>query len=268
MGEARIRRVFDAVREQKRPGLIVFLTAGFPDMEATLELVPALVAAGADIVELGVPFSDPLAEGPVIQESSFRALQNGVSLDDCLEAVAALRDKIPETPLVLMGYYNPIHSYGLAPFAERCRQVGVDGLIAVDLPGFEAAPLISECKSRDISMIPLLAPTSTDESIKNACSVASGFIYCISVTGVTGVRDQVSARSFDLLNRVKLHTDLPLAVGFGISNRGHVEEVGRTADAAVVGSALIRVMLDSPREELVKRASRFVAGLAGVSLPS
>ena len=268
MGEARIRRVFDAVREQKRPGLIVFLTAGFPDMEATLELVPALVAAGADIVELGVPFSDPLAEGPVIQESSFRALQNGVSLDDCLEAVAALRDKIPETPLVLMGYYNPIHSYGLAPFAERCRQVGVDGLIAVDLPGFEAAPLISECNSRDISMIPLLAPTSTDESIKNACSVASGFIYCISVTGVTGVRDQVSARSFDLLNRVKLHTDLPLAVGFGISNRGHVEEVGRTADAAVVGSALIRVMLDSPREELVERASRFVAGLAGVSLPA
>ena len=268
MGEARIRRVFDAVREQKRPGLIVFLTAGFPDMEATLELVPALVAAGADIVELGVPFSDPLAEGPVIQESSFRALQNGVSLDDCLEAVAALRDKIPETPLVLMGYYNPIHSYGLAPFAERCRQVGVDGLIAVDLPGFEAAPLISECNSRDISMIPLLAPTSTDESIKNACSVASGFIYCISVTGVTGVRDQVSARSFDLLNRVKLHTDLPLAVGFGISNRGHVEEVGRMADAAVVGSALIRVMLDSPREELVERASRFVAGLAGVSLPA
>jgi tryptophan synthase alpha chain len=268
MGEPRIRRMFQVVREQKRPGLIVFLTAGFPDMEATLELVPALVAAGADAVELGVPFSDPLAEGPVIQESSFRALQNGTSLDDCLNTVAELRDQIPETPLILMGYYNPVYSYGIVPFAERCRQVGVDGLIAVDLPGFEAAPLISECQERDISVIPLLAPTSTDESIKSACSGASGFVYCVSVTGVTGVRDQVSARSFDLLDRVKLHTTLPLVVGFGISNRSHVEEVGKTADAAAVGSALVRVMLDSPRQELVERASRFVAGLAGGSLPA
>jgi len=183
MGEPRIRRMFDAVREQKRPGLIVFVTAGFPDMEATMELVPALVAAGADAVELGVPFSDPLAEGPVIQESSFRALQNGTSLEDCLKATEALRAKVPDTPLILMGYYNPIYTYGLVPFAERCQQAGVDGLIAVDLPGFEAAPLISECRSRDISVIPLLAPTSTDESIKDACTGASGFVYCISVTG-------------------------------------------------------------------------------------
>ncbi|MDA1128877.1 MAG: tryptophan synthase subunit alpha [Chloroflexi bacterium] len=260
--------MFEVVREQKRPGLIVFLTAGFPDMEATLELVPALVAAGADAVELGVPFSDPLAEGPVIQESSFRALQNGASLDECLNTVAVLRDKIPETPLILMGYYNPIYSYGLVPFADRCHEAGVDGLIAVDLPGFEAAPLLAECRAHDISMIPLLAPTSTDESIKEACASASGFVYCISVTGVTGIRDQVSARSFDLLDRVRLHTSLPLAVGFGISNRGQVEDVGKTADAAIVGSALIQVMLDSPREELVERASRFVAALAGVSLPA
>ncbi len=267
MGESRIRRMFDKVREQKRPGLIVFLTAGFPDMEATMELVPALVAAGADAVELGVPFSDPLAEGPVIQESSFKALQNGTSLEDCLNAAETLRDKIPDTPLILMGYYNPIHTYGLVPFAERCDQAGVDGLITVDLPGFEADPLIAECQSHDISMIPLLAPTSTDESIKASCAGASGFIYCISVTGVTGARDQVSGRSFELLDRVKANTKLPLAVGFGISNRTHVEEVGNTADAAVVGSALIRVMLESPREELVERASRFVAELAGGSLP-
>ena len=119
MGETRIRRMFDAVREQKGPGLIVFVTAGFPDMEATLELVPALVAAGADAVELGVPFSDPLAEGPVIQESSFKALQNGTSLEDCLTAAETLRDKIPETPLILMGYYNPIHTYGLVPLDRK-----------------------------------------------------------------------------------------------------------------------------------------------------
>ena len=268
MGEPRIRRMFDAVREQKRPGLIVFVTAGFPDIEATLELVPALVAAGADAVELGVPFSDPLAEGPVIQESSFLALQNGTSLEDCLTAAETLREKIPDTPLILMGYYNPIHTYGLGPFTQRCQEAGVDGLIAVDLPGFEAAPLLAECRSHDISMIPLLAPTSTDESIKGACAEGSGFVYCISVTGVTGAREQVSGRSFELLDRVRAHTDLPLAVGFGISNRTHVEEVGETAEAAVVGSALVRVMLDSPREQLVERASRFVAELAGVSLPS
>ena len=268
MGESRIRGMFDTVREQKRPGLIVFLTAGFPDMEATLELVPALVAAGADAVELGVPFSDPLAEGPVIQESSFKALENGTSLEDCLNAVEALRSKIPDTPLILMGYYNPIHTYGLVPFAERCDQVGVDGLITVDLPGFEADSLIAECQSHNISTIPLLAPTSTEESIKASCGGASGFIYCISVTGVTGARDQVSERSFDLLDRVKAATDLPLAVGFGISNRTHVEEVGNRADAAVVGSALIKVMLESPRGELVERASQFVSELAGVSLPN
>ena len=268
MGEPRIRRMFDAVREQKRPGLIVFLTAGFPDMEATLELVPALVAAGADAVELGVPFSDPLAEGPVIQESSFRALQNGTSLEDCLNAAETLREQIPDTPLILMGYYNPIHTYGLVKFTQRCHQAGVDGLIAVDLPGFEAAPLMAECRTRNISMIPLLAPTSTDGSIQDACAGASGFIYCISVTGVTGVRDQVSGRSFELLDRVKAHTNLPLAVGFGISSRAHVEAVGKTAEAAVVGSALIKVMLESPREELVERTSRFVAELAGVSLPA
>ena len=268
MGESRIRGMFDTVREQKRPGLIVFLTAGFPDMEATLELVPALVAAGADAVELGVPFSDPLAEGPVIQESSFKALGNGTSLEDCLNAVEALRFKIPDTPLILMGYYNPIHTYGLVPFAERCDQAGVDGLITVDLPGFEADSLISECQSHNISTIPLLAPTSTEESIKASCGGASGFIYCISVTGVTVARDQVSARSFDLLDRVKAATDLPLAVGFGISNRTHVEEVGNRADAAVVGSALIKVMLESPRGELVERASQFVSELAGVSLPN
>ena len=155
MGETRIRRMFETVREQKRPGLIVFVTAGFPDMEATLELVPALVAAGADAVEIGVPFSDPLAEGPVIQESSFKALQNGTSLEDCLNAAETLREKIPETPLILMGYYNPIHTYGLVPFTQRCQEAGVDGLIAVDLPGFEVAPLITECRERDISMIPL-----------------------------------------------------------------------------------------------------------------
>ena len=263
MGKERIERMFASVRERERPGLIVFLTAGFPDMEATLELVPALVAAGADAVELGVPFSDPLAEGPVIQQSSFLALQNGVTTADCLQAADTLRDRIPETPLILMGYYNPVFAYGITPFAAECQRVGVDGLITVDLPGTESGSLAAECNGRDISLIPLLAPTSTEESIAESCRNASGFVYCVSVTGVTGARMEVSGRGLELLERVRAHTDLPLALGFGISAPEHVVEVGRTADAAVVGSALVRVILESPRDEVVERASAFVASLAG-----
>ena len=255
--------MFAGVRERGRPGLIVFLTAGFPDMEATLELAPALVAAGADAVELGVPFSDPLAEGPVIQQSSFLALQNGVTTADCLEAAATLRGRIPDAPLVLMGYYNPMYSYGVGAFAARGHRAGVDGIIAVDLPGAESGPLAAECDAWGISLIPLLAPTSTEASIVASCRAASGFVYCVSVTGVTGARSEVSRRGLDLAGRVRAHTDLPLAVGFGISAPEHVAEVGRSADAAVVGSALVRVMLESPRDQLVARASAFVASLAG-----
>ena len=263
MGRERIERMFAGVRERERPGLIVFLTAGFPDMEATLELVPALVEAGADAVELGVPFSDPLAEGPTIQQSSFLALQNGVTTADCLQAAETLRPQIPDAPLVLMGYYNPVFSYGIAPFAARCRSAGVDGIIAVDLPGAESGPLAAQCQSRDISLIPLLAPTSTPASIAESCRAASGFVYCVSVTGVTGARTEVSGRGLELVGRVRAHTALPLAVGFGIAAPEHVAEVGSVADAAVVGSALVRVMLDSPRDQLVERASAFVASLAG-----
>ena len=255
--------MFAGVRERGRPGLIVFLTAGFPDMEATLELAPALVAAGADAVELGVPFSDPLAEGPVIQQSSFLALQNGVTTADCLAAAATLRGRIPDAPLVLMGYYNPMYSYGVGAFAARCDSAGVDGIIAVDLPGAESGPLAAECDAWGISLIPLLAPTSTEASIAASCRAASGFVYCVSVTGVTGARSEVSRRGLELAGRVRAHTDLPLAVGFGISAPEHVAEVGRSADAAVVGSALVRVMLESPRDQLVARASAFVASLAG-----
>ena len=266
MNGRRIQQTFDSLRRERRPGLIVFLTAGFPDQAATLELVPRLVAAGADAVELGVPFSDPLAEGPVIQESSFRALQGRVTLDDCLGMVAKLRDQVGDTPLILMGYYNPIYSYGPARFAQDAQSKGVDGLIVVDLPQFEIGPLADQCVPRGIPIIPLLAPTSTEESIEAACAGASGFVYCVSVTGVTGARERVSERGFQLLERVRAHTSLPLAVGFGISRREHVEEVGRRAEAAVVGSALVKVMLESPRDQLVERASQFVAELAGNQL--
>jgi tryptophan synthase alpha chain len=263
MSKDRIKEAFTAIQQEGRPGLIVFLTAGIPDQEATLELVPALVDAGADGIELGVPFSDPLAEGPTIQESSFRAVQQRVTLADCLAMVERLRGRVPDTPLILMGYYNPIHSFGVTRFAREAQRVGVDGIIVVDLPHVEAGPLASQCAARGIHVISLLAPTSTDQSIRAACAEATGFIYCVSLTGVTGARDQVSERGFQLLERVRAHTSVPLAVGFGISRREHVEMVCREAQAAVVGSALVRVMLESPREQLTERASALVAELAG-----
>lgn len=267
MKEERIKQKFEVLRQQRKPGLVVFVTAGFPDKKATLELVPELVAAGADLVELGVPFSDPLAEGPTIQESSFRALQEQVTLADCIGMVKELRDSVPDTPLILMGYYNPIYQYGLSQFAADADSAGVDGLIVVDLPQFEAGPLLAQCQAWGIPLIPLLAPTSTDENIQAACANASGFVYCISVTGVTGAREQVSERSFRLLERVRSHTSLPLAIGFGISRREHVEEVCGKAQAAVVGSALIRVMLESRRSRLVERATALVSELAGTVAP-
>jgi len=268
MTRDRIKEKFAAIKLEERGGLIVFLTAGFPDLAATRELVPALIAAGADAVELGVPFSDPLAEGPTIQDSTFRALGQGVTLQNCIDLIGELRDQVPDAPLILMGYYNPIHSYGLAKFAEESQKAGVDGVIVVDLPHEEGAPLADACAPLGIHIIPLLAPTSTDASIKASVSQAGGFVYCIGLTGVTGARDQVSQRSFDLLNRVRPHTQLPLAVGFGISNREHVEEVCRQAEAAVVGSALVTVMLESPRDQLVANACALVAELAGKPFPN
>ena len=259
----RIAQTFVNIKAKKKIGLVIFLTVGFPDLEATLELIPALVSAGADAIELGIPFSDPLAEGPVIQESSFKALQQGIRLQDCLDVVAELRDQVPDTPLILMGYYNPILRMGLSRFAEQAHESGVDGLIVVDLPHEEIGSLDSECRARAIPIIPLLAPTSTEASIIASTEFASGFVYCISVNGVTGARESVSQEGLDLIDRVRAHTSLPVAMGFGVSTRKHVEDVGLQAQAAVVGSALIRVMLESPRDQLVDRAKRFVEQLAG-----
>ena len=263
MTQDRIAARFRSMQEEGRIGLIVFLTAGCPDLESTRRLVPALAEAGADCIELGVPFSDPLAEGPTIQASSFTALQNGVTLADCVELVAELRPKVPETPLVLMGYYNPILRYGLSNFAKDGSQAGVDGVIVVDLPPDEAQPLMEQCRPEGIHIIPLLAPTSTDERIAAACESGSGFVYCVSLTGVTGARDILSSRVFPLLERVRRHTSLPLAVGFGISSREHIESLGKEAQAAAVGSAIVDVITRSPREEMVENTARYVKELSG-----
>ena len=263
----RITEAFQRVQSEGRTGLVVFLTAGYPDLEATFELVPALAEAGADVIELGVPFSDPLADGVTIQVSSQRALEQGVSLRHCLDLVTRLRDRVPQTGLLLMGYYNPVFQYGAPQFAADAQRAGLDGLIMADLPEEESGPLREELAPREISLVPLFAPTSTDARIAAGCKYASGFVYCVSLTGVTGTREQLGGNAFSLVQRVRQHTSLPLAVGFGISTREHVQAVGQQADAAVVGSALIRVLMESPRERLVEDASSFVAQLRGHDMP-
>ena len=267
MNEDRLGRKFRQMKQEGRTGLILFLTVGFPDVEATLELVPALAESGADCIELGVPFSDPVAEGVAVQASSFHALQNNVTLDSCIRLASDLRNRLPDTPLVLMGYYNPILSYGLETFGQDAQRAGVDGVIVPDLPAEESGPLMDVCGPRGIHVIPLLAPTSTDLRIERACRAASGFIYCVSLTGVTGARQELPPGVFQLLKRVRRYTDLPLAAGFGVSRREHLESIGGHAQAAIVGSALIQVIMASPREELVDNSRRFVRELTA-AVPS
>ena len=263
--EDRLTQKFKQLDSDRKTGLIVFLAAGFPDMDATRDLVPALAEAGADCIELGVPFSDPLADGVIIQSSSFHALGNGVTLESCIQLVGELRDLVPHTPLILMGYYNPYLSYGLSRFSQEAQRAGVDGVIVPDLPADESGPLVEACGPRDIHVIPLLAPTSTDSRIQSACLMASGFIYCVSLTGVTGARSEIAPGVPHLLERVRRYTDLPLAVGFGISSREHVVAMDGLAQAAVVGSALIKVLIDSPRDELIETARRYVMKLSGAT---
>ncbi len=230
-------------------------------MATTLDLVPALAEAGADIIELGVPFSDPMADGTTIQNASFQALRQGITLRGCLEACTSLRERGLEIPLVLMGYYNPILALGLERFAEEAHKAGVDGIIVPDLPPGEAGPLRERCEGQGIDVICLLAPTSTDRRIHAACATATGFIYCVSLAGVTGVREQVSDEGRGLVERVRSYTDLPIAVGFGLSRPEHVEQVGQYADAAIVGSALVNVIDQAPAGQVVAQAAHYLAGL-------
>ena len=266
MTQDRLNKTFNRLRAQEATGLIPYVTVGFPNVETTLELVPPLVEAGADIVELGVPFSDPLADGATVQQASFHALDQGVTLERCLEVCATLRSRGVETPLVFMGYYNPILSMGLDAYAKAAAEAGLDGTIVPDLPQEECGPLAEAGRRVGIHLIPLLAPTSTDERIEKACAKASGFVYVVSVTGVTGTRESVPADLSSMVQRVRAHTQLPVAVGFGLSRREHILEVGKVADAAVVGSALVNVIAAAAQGEAVSQAAAFIAELSGTTL--
>ncbi|HZT97075.1 MAG TPA: tryptophan synthase subunit alpha [Chloroflexota bacterium] len=229
----------DAVfrRPDGRTALILYLTAGHPNPQKSRELTPA-IAGMADIVEFGIPFSDPVADGPVIQASSQRALSEGTRIEDCFE-IAGSATAAVQTPLVFFTYYNPVLRYGLDRFAVSSREAGVSGVIAVDLPPEEAGPLHDALLRENLYLIPLLAPTSTDTRLRAAASIARGFVYCVSRTGVTGFRDSIAGELAPFLQRVGQHTALPRAVGFGISTPDHARAVSEMAEGVVVGTALV-----------------------------
>jgi tryptophan synthase alpha chain len=258
---SRIDRIFEAIAEAKRPGLVTFVTAGDPDAERSAGIVRALGRGGADIIEVGVPFSDPVADGPVIEQAAARALAAGGSLTAALALVGRVRAEVA-AGIVLFTYLNPVLRFGLPEFVERAAAVGVDGVLVLDLPLEEAGDLDRRLIATGIDPIHLISPTTTDERIAQAASLGRGFLYAISRLGVTGVRENVSGDAEAIVRRIRRQTSRPVALGFGISRPEHVREVGRYADAAVVGSALVSRIADwAEAPDLESRVEQFVRAL-------
>jgi tryptophan synthase alpha chain len=234
----RIESRFRKLRDQHAKGLVVYFTAGDPTLDATGEILTALDRAGVDVIELGVPFSDPLADGPVIQRASERALKSGTRLRRILERFPRWRESV-QAPIILFSYFNPILKYGLEAFARDAARAGVDGALVVDLSPEEAGPYVEAMRAEKLDTVFLASPTSTDARIELAAKLSTGFFYLISRTGVTGEQSQISSSVQPMIKRARQHTTLPLAVGFGISTPAQVREVQSVADAAVVGSAMV-----------------------------
>ncbi len=262
---SRLSQTFKRLKEEGRKALAVFITVGDPSLKETTKLVETLAASGADIIELGIPFSDPMADGPVIQAASERALKKGVTLQRVLKVVADVRQKVA-TPILLMGYYNPIFVMGEELFAKRAAAAGVDAVLVVDLPPEEAYSLKAALQKNKIDLIFLLAPTSTEERIKKVKKLASGFIYYVSLTGVTGAVLSQFGQVGSFVRKIKAHIDLPVMVGFGISKPADALSAAKQADGVVVGSALvslIRQNADSSKK-LHTRVSHFVRSIKKV----
>lgn len=258
---SRIAATFARLHAGGTTALMPYLMIGYPERGTTVELAVALEAAGADLFELGVPFSDPLADGATIQRASERALANGVNLEFCLETVAAIRARGVQAPLVLMGYYNPFLQYGIERLVQDAAAAGADGFIIPDLPPEEAQPVQAACHAAGLDLIFFAAPTTPDTRIAQIARLASGFLYCVSLTGVTGARRDLWPGLPDFLQRVRRFTELPLVVGFGISTAEHVRQVGQHAAGAIVASALINALEAAPPGELLEVATAFVRGL-------
>ncbi len=254
----RLISCFSQLRTSKRAALIPFITAGDPSLELTVSIMHTLVTAGADIIELGIPFSDPMADGPVIQRASERALLNGVSLRDVLAIVTDFRRDDQTTPIVLMGYLNPIEIMGYEAFAQSAQTAGVDGVLIVDLPPEEAVDLVNILKKHKLDPIFLLAPTSTTERIQQICHLASGYLYYVSLKGVTGSANlDINAVSKKMLE-IRQYTDLPIGVGFGIKDAATVAQVAKISDAVIVGSALVQRIETIATEHLLTELGDFL----------
>jgi tryptophan synthase alpha chain len=263
----RIPDTFARIRSEGRPGLITYTTAGDPDLPRSAEILKALDRAGADVLEVGVPFSDPLADGPVIQRATERALAAGGSLRSALAMIARIRPQLG-APIVVFSYANPMMRLGLDQFARQAADAGVDGVLALDLPIEEAGGFRETLARVGIDLIFLLSPTTTDARIQRAAELGSGFLYGISRLGVTGARDQIASGAEAMVRRIRRQTTMPIALGFGISRPEHVAEVGAYADAAVVGSALVSVIAEeSGTSELIPRVEQYVRWLKGAARP-
>jgi len=246
---------------QKKPGLVIYLTAGDPDLGTTRDIALAAIDNGADVIELGVPFSDPLADGPVIQRASERAVARGVRLSDVLGVARELRAARPNCGIVIFSYLNPVVRMGMKAFCAAAKEAGADGVLLTDMIVEEADEYLAEMKANDLAPVFLAAPTSPDARLKAIAAATKGFVYAISRVGITGTRDAVASDAPDLVARLKKFTQLPFAVGFGISNAEHVRAVGEFADAAVIGSALVALIEKTPAAEAPAAVGRFIAEL-------
>ena len=266
--DSRIERRFAALKAEGRGAFVAFVTAGDPDPETALELLKGLPAAGADLIELGMPFSDPMAEGPPIQASSLRALKAGMTLTKTLETVRAFRQGEADTPIILMGYYNPIYSYGVERFVADAREAGVDGLIMVDLPPEEDQELCQPALDAGLHWIRLATPTTDDQRLPVVLNKTSGFVYYVSIMGITGTKAVPIDHVREAVARLRRHTELPIAVGFGIRTPEDAAAIAQTADAAVVGSSIVNAIkaeLDADgkaKPGLVAKVLAFVESLA------
>jgi tryptophan synthase alpha chain len=250
-----------------RPGLIAYITCGDPDLATTRDIALAAIDAGADVIELGVPFSDPVADGPVIQRASERALRHGTTLSDVLKLAREVRAQRRDAGLIIFSYLNPILRFGLERFCDAAEDAGVDGALVTDLPVEEAQEYLAHMRRRKLATVFLAAPTSTDERLRRIAAVCTGFVYAVSRTGVTGTRQELASDARQLAGRLRRFTKLPIAVGFGISSAEHVAEVAQFADAAVVGSAIVQAVEEAaPQGRAPQAVAELVRKLSAISL--
>lgn len=262
----RIDQTFAACKAANRAALIPFLTGGYPSLDVSSQLLDAFALGGADLIEIGVPFSDPLADGATVQATSQKALDNGVTLGDCIELVRQFRARGFQTPILLMGYTNPFYQYGLEKLAVDAAAAGIDGFLIPDLPSDESGEFQDPLEAQGLVLVQFLAPTSTPRRIKDVAARASGFIYCVALTGVTGARSAMSSDLPEYIARIRAETDVPLTLGFGISTPEHVAAAAKLADGVVVASALINYLDTLPLAEQPAAAQAFVRKMADATV--